>query len=131
MFGHIRDEILKNGEKKYTRLKRSSTRTETHISTTFAANPSSACPFFSRKRLQSITADAMFTVSIMLSSLTHLILSISCSYLIKFHDFADNNQEGMKHQMRGATQAQLGMTLCISLLHKNIFILFSVLNANL
>jgi hypothetical protein len=86
--------------------------------------------FFS-KRLQPITANAMCTVSIMLLSLTHLILSISCGYLIKFHDFANNNQEGMKHQMRGATQAQLGMTLWISLLHKNIFILFSVLNANL
>jgi hypothetical protein len=24
-------------------------------------------------------------------------------YLIKFHDFADNSQERMKHQMRGAT----------------------------
>jgi hypothetical protein len=45
----------------------------------------------------------------------HLILSLSISYhyLIKFHDFADNSQEGMKHQMRGATQAQLGMTLRI------------------
>jgi hypothetical protein len=28
--------------------------------------------------------------------------------LIKFHDFEDNGQEGMKHQMRGATQAQTG-----------------------
>jgi hypothetical protein len=38
----------------------------------------------------------------------HLILSVYLSYpyLIRFHDFADNNQEGMKHQMRGATQAQ-------------------------
>jgi len=44
----------------------------------------------------------------MFSRLVHLILSlcISYPYLIKFHDFADNNQEGMKHQMRGATQAQ-------------------------
>ncbi len=25
--------------------------------------------------------------------------------------FADNSQEGMKHRMRGATQAQQGMTL--------------------
>jgi hypothetical protein len=43
----------------------------------------------------------------MFSSLVHLIwsLSISYSYLIKFHDFADNNQEGMKHQTRSATQA--------------------------
>jgi len=33
--------------------------------------------------------------------------------LIKFHDFVDNSQDGMKHQMRGATQAQPGMTLRI------------------
>ncbi len=45
-------------------------------------------------------------------------LSISYSYLIKFHkfrDFADNSQEGMKHQMRGATQTQQGMSLPITL----------------
>jgi len=34
----------------------------------------------------------------------------------KFHDLADNSQEGMKRQMRGATQAQQGMTLRITLL---------------
>jgi len=34
-------------------------------------------------------------------------LSISYPDLIKFHYFADDNrQEGMKHQMRGETQAQ-------------------------
>jgi hypothetical protein len=40
----------------------------------------------------------------MFRSLVHLILSlrISYTYLIKFHDFADNSQEGMKLQMRGA-----------------------------
>jgi hypothetical protein len=34
-------------------------------------------------------------------SLVHLMLSlsISCPYLIQFHDFADNIQERMKHQM--------------------------------
>jgi len=48
----------------------------------------------------------------MFSSLVHLILSLNISYpyLIKFHDFADNSQEGMKHQMKGTTQAQQGMT---------------------
>ncbi len=35
---------------------------------------------------------------------------------MKFHNFADNSQEGMKHQMRGATQAQQGMTLQITLM---------------
>ncbi len=36
------------------------------------------------------------------SSLRHLIPSLSISYpdLIKFGDFADNSQEGMKHQMK-------------------------------
>jgi hypothetical protein len=30
--------------------------------------------------------------------------------------FADNRQEGMKHEMTGATQAQLGTTLWITLM---------------
>jgi hypothetical protein len=30
--------------------------------------------------------------------------------------FADNSQEGMKHQMRGATQAQQDMALWITLM---------------
>jgi hypothetical protein len=55
----------------------------------------------------------------MFSSLVQLILSLSISYpyLIKFHDFADNSQEEMKHQMRGATQAQQRMTLRITLMN--------------
>ncbi len=43
-----------------------------------------------------------------------LSLSISCPYLIEFHDFADNIQERMKHQMGGATQGQQGMTFWIT-----------------
>jgi len=45
----------------------------------------------------------------------HLIpsLNISHPYLITFHDFGDNSQEGMKSQMRGATPASEGMTLRI------------------
>jgi hypothetical protein len=39
---------------------------------------------------------------------------------IKFHDFGNDSQEGMKHQMRGATQAQQGMTLWITLLSSGI-----------
>jgi len=37
----------------------------------------------------------------MFSSLVHLMLSLSISYpyLIEFHDFADNVQQRMKHQM--------------------------------
>jgi hypothetical protein len=47
----------------------------------------------------------------MFSRLVHLMLSLSISYpnLINFHVFADNSPEGMKHQMRGATQAQQGV----------------------
>jgi len=54
----------------------------------------------------------------MFPSLVHLTLSLSISYpdLIKFHDFADNSQEGMKHQMRDVTQTQQGMTLPITLI---------------
>jgi hypothetical protein len=47
-------------------------------------------------------------------------LRISYPYFIKFHDFVfDNSQEGMKHQMRGETQAQQGMSLWITLVCKN------------
>jgi hypothetical protein len=48
----------------------------------------------------------------------HLMLSLSISYpyLIEFHDFVDNIQEGMKHQMGGATHAQQGMTFQIHLI---------------
>jgi hypothetical protein len=44
----------------------------------------------------------------MFLNLVHLKLSLNISYpyLIKFHDFANNIQEGMKHKMGGATQAQ-------------------------
>jgi len=40
--------------------------------------------------------------------MVHLIQSLNIShlYLIKFHDFASNIQEKMKHQMKGATHAQ-------------------------
>ncbi len=34
----------------------------------------------------------------------------------KIHDFVDNNQEQMKHPIRGATQAQPALTLWITLL---------------
>jgi hypothetical protein len=41
---------------------------------------------------------------------------ISYPYLIEFHDFADNIQEGMKHQMGGAAQAQQDITFQITLI---------------
>jgi hypothetical protein len=52
----------------------------------------------------------------MYSNLVHLMLSLSISYpyLIEFHDFVGSIQEGMKHQMGGATQTQQGMTFQIT-----------------
>jgi len=54
----------------------------------------------------------------------HLLLSfnISYRYLIKFHDFVDNIQEGMKHQMGGATKAHRGMTFQITLIFTFYFL---------
>jgi hypothetical protein len=83
---------------------------EIQFSSKFGAKLSLPCPFL--ERFQPITA-AMCAGAINL--LVHLILSLSILYpdLIRFHDFVDNSQEGMKHQMRGATQAQPGKTLRI------------------
>jgi hypothetical protein len=39
---------------------------------------------------------------------------------IKFHDFVHDSQEGMKHQVKGVTQAQQGMTLQITILSSGI-----------
>jgi hypothetical protein len=46
----------------------------------------------------------------MFSTLVHLILSLSISYpyLLKFHYFADNSQERMKHQMGGCNSGPTG-----------------------
>ncbi len=49
-------------------------------------------------------------------------LDISYHYLIEFHDFVDNIQEGMKHQMGGATQAQQGMTFQITFIFTFYFL---------
>jgi len=57
------------------------------------------------ERFQPITAAAMCTVAINFlepGAFNALNLSISYPYLINFHDFAGNIQEGMKHQMWGA-----------------------------
>jgi len=62
----------------------------------------------------------------------HFILSLCISYpdLIKFHYFADNSQEGMmKHQMRGATQAQHSMTLWNNSNRSNRYLSWSQENA--
>ncbi len=51
-----------------------------------------------------------------------LSLSISYPYLTEFHDFVDNIQQGMKHEMRGATLAQQGMTFKITLIFTFYFL---------
>jgi hypothetical protein len=109
LFGHIGNEIQKQEKKVHW----ASTGHEIQFSSKFGAKLSLPCPSF-LERFQPITA-AMCTVAI--NVLVHLILSLSISYpdLIKFHGFIDNSQEGMQHQMRGATQAQPGMTLQITL----------------
>jgi len=40
----------------------------------------------------------------------HLMLGLSISYpnLIKFHDFVDNSQEGMKHSNEGSNSGPTG-----------------------
>jgi hypothetical protein len=60
----------------------------------------------------------------MFSSLVYLMLSLSISYpyLTEFHDFVDNIQQGMKHEMRGATLAQQGMTFKITLIFTFYFL---------
>ncbi len=66
----------------------------------------------------------MGTVAVNVVSLLHLMLSLNISYhyLIKFHDFADNSQEGMQHQMRGATQEQQDMTIRITLVSSSCLV---------
>jgi len=43
-----------------------------------------------------------------LGAFNPLSLSISYPYLINFHDFVDNSQEGTKHQMRGCNSGPTG-----------------------
>jgi hypothetical protein len=66
------------------------------------------CPVISfPERLQTVTAAAMCPViiNVLEPSPFNPESQYFIPFLIKFHDFADNSQEGMKHQMRGTTQA--------------------------
>ncbi len=79
-------------------------RHESQFSSKFGPKLSLPSPLFP-ERFQPITAAAMCTVAINFlepGAFNALNLSISYPYLIKFHDFAGNIQEGMKHQMWGA-----------------------------
>jgi hypothetical protein len=51
-----------------------------------------------------------------------LSLNISYPYLIKFHEFAHNSQEGMQHEMRGATPEQQGMTVRMTLVSSSCLV---------
>jgi hypothetical protein len=86
LFGYIGDEISKNW-KRTLGLNSQQIWCSTEFALSFP------------ERFQPITATAIYTVAIMFSSLVHLMLSQHPS-LVKFLDFADNCQEGMKHQMR-------------------------------
>jgi hypothetical protein len=113
LFGHIGDDFFFKRAKKGT------------LSFNGALN--SVCTVLSfPKRLQPITV-AVCTVTI--NVLTPRAFNPESQYFIPlFHDLADNSQEGMKHQMRGATQAQQGMTLQITLLFDMIHMCIQIPN---
>jgi len=86
----------------------------------FGAKLSLPCPFFFLNAFnRSLLLLCVHTVAI--NVLEPGAFNPESQYFIplfnkKFHYFADNSQKGMKHQMRGATQAQPGMTLGTTLL---------------
>jgi len=94
---------------------------ETQFSSKFGVILSLSYPFFP-EHLQPII-DVMCIVAI--NVLEPCAFNHESQYLIKFHDFVDNSQEGMKHQMTGATQAQHGMTLGITLMFPQSQVFFS------
>jgi hypothetical protein len=115
VWSHNEWGFKKQGEKK---VHWASTGHETQFNSKFGAKPSLPCPCFSWTSSPNHCCCSVYCSYKCSRRLVHLILSLSISYpdLIKFHDFADNSQEGMKHQMRGATQARQGMTSWITLL---------------
>jgi hypothetical protein len=83
--------------------------------------------FFLKLFIQSCAFNAEFQYFIPLFS--KILFIEPCAFYAEFQYFiplfnkllfnkysADNSQDGMKHQMRGATQAQQGMTLWITLI---------------
>ncbi len=105
LFGHIGDEISENRKKKGTM------ELQGGMKLSLAANLvlNWVCPvlFFSWTPSTNQCCRYVYCrYKCSRASCIYLILSISYPYLIKFHDFADNSQKGMKRQMRGETQAQ-------------------------
>jgi len=64
------------------------------------------CPIFSfLERFQPIaTITCTIAIYVLKPGAFNAISIFLYSYLIKFHDFVDHIQEGMKHQMGDATQ---------------------------
>jgi len=100
-------------QKREKKVHWASTGHETQFSSKFSPKLSLPSPFFP-ERLQPITS-AMCTVAI--NVLERRTFNPESQYLINFHDFVGNSQEGMKHpQMRGVTQARQSTTLRITLI---------------
>jgi 1,4-dihydroxy-2-naphthoate octaprenyltransferase len=80
---------------------------ETHFSNKFGVKLSLPYPFFNWTLIV-VTTMCIVIINVFACALVHFILNLSISYpyLIKSHDFVNNGQEGMKHQMKGAIQAQ-------------------------
>jgi hypothetical protein len=106
LFGPVWSQRGRDFKKQEKKVHWTSTGHEIQFSSKFGAKLSFPCPFFS------------WTLST--NHCCHVYSSYKYSRpdafnpesqyfipLIKFHDFVDNSQEGMKHQMTGATQAWL------------------------
>ncbi len=108
VWSHIGDEISKNKEKKST-LGFNGVWNSV-LAANLVLNLSLPCSFFS---WTPSTNHCCYVYCSYKCFGAWFILSVSTSYpyLIKFHYFANNSQEGVKHQIRGATQGQHGMTL--------------------
>ncbi len=78
----------------------------------------------SPESIQPINLVGMCTATINVLELGAFIAESQYFIPLFNHDFADNSQKGMKHQMGGATQAQQGMTFWITVIFS--FLLFTM-----
>jgi hypothetical protein len=108
LLSHRGWDFKKQGKKKYTGLQLGM---KLSLAANSVLNLSLPSPFFSWTPSTNRCCCYVYCSYICFGAWCILSLSISYPYLIKFHYFADNSQEGMKHQIGGATQGQQGMTL--------------------
>jgi hypothetical protein len=108
LLSHRGWDFKKQGKKKYTGLQLGM---KLSLAANLVLNLSLPSPFFSWTPSTNRCCCYVYCSYICFGAWCILSLSISYPYLIKFHYFADNSQEGMKHQIGGATQGQQGMTL--------------------